>query len=1746
MQSCTRGSGGTLAAVLLLATACQTPSEPGRFEVEFRFRDDPPTERLWTFARVEQRRGAAESAVVAEAEIVAYEPGVRLEFTRVPNGSDYVVGIELRDGERKSDRVRYFGESERFTLEPGEHTRVAVELALAPTPGSAAGTSIAVVEAIELGGRLLVASERVTLRLRPENADRVVVAHDPALSLARSERALSELEREGDAYLWPEWSLDRGLCAEPPCGDGARRVFAQFVNAYDFTSEVFDTGTITLDSSAPVLVNPTVSPALAGAGAQVVIRASFDEPVASATLDDGALAFEVQDAVGNSYSWQTVVEPDEVEGEHELRLSARDLVGNELRMAALPRLTIDTTAPTASDVEIDRTLLRAGEQLELTFGASERLQQPARVFLGSDELQDCDRTLDGARERYRCTATVATDQADGRQALQAELSDLAGNRVTAELGQVDFDVELPQLLGASLAREPQYLPAVDADETWFSARDPFTGAALTATLTLVADKTLGADPEVRAFLDGDQGSALAFTLQRRTGSTAVFTHAFDSSALVAGSYLFEVTWHDAEGNARSEPVPVRLRLQTERPQNSVDPTQTLYRRIPWGAQETGGVPRFGVSGVVSGADAVEVLVATAPNPAAGYLAGRAPVAADGSFEVSELTSGDSVDLYVAVVDRSGSVSDFVPVTEGEWVATLGGKVAGSALENPHQITSWQAMPGALTDPEVAGVEASGAAVAHLDFDPQLPATREATRGAFRWRRGTSSGEVPQASYAAFYDPFRGGVGLVDDGLTGSELWTWNGAIWTRGTLSCRLPPLASTFGYYDPSLARYVLFTEQRVDVACADWITFAPGPAPGAHQETGFAFDVARGRLVLLAAYDSSGTPTGEVWEWDGEHWMSIAPAGAKPEARIDPAVAYDPERRRVLMFGGRRVDGSRLDDLWEWDGVSFTRLSAPGPWPAARSGAFMAYARHEQRLLLLGGDKEAGGPTDFWAWDGAQWELLSDDAEPGGPQLTMAYDPVRQRTVVGTGSARGDVWEWDGEQWQHIEPLGPAPGLVSGAALAFDDTDYGRLTLFGGVQDDMGYLEGTWVWIGDRWVEVPTTGPTPAPRVDATLFNDPSSLVLFGGTGAQDYDDIWRWDGREWSEVTTPGLRPPGGSGVSMAYDDWHQEGVLFDRNGATWIWDGEGFQLAVPATGTPEARTGAAMASDYPRERLIMLGGRSTITGQLLGDAWAWDGASWTPVSELAHEAEQAGLLYDPEREELLLHGGIGLGYRDQFAFATYVAGPLSGWDLIDERGADYFSPHGDEAIAYDWVNQRITLVKGPTWQWSGGGWFEVAIPTTRATTSAASIAYEPGADRVLIQTAVRESDFPLASVWEGTWTWDDRGFRQLPVPGLRAYPLPQFEMATDTARNRTLLFGGNQSGGRETWEWDGRDWEELDVGEVAGPVARSLHALAYDSTRGRVVLYGGRADAGGALGDAWSRDAQGWTPLDVTGGPVAMCAHAMAYDEHRDRMVLYGADCTNPIEAAQTWEWDGGRWYALGEGPVTRHSPFMVYDRQRRRSLLIGGLDVDRNRAIDEVWEWDGSSWQEVTPSAYPRTTQVPTPGAFDSARNRVVRLEPSLDRVTIGDFDSKPGQLAAFTLDALAPPARKVQPDELTIVARAGGNGTEQRVPQPGAQLSLWDGLGWRAAACNEAGNTAPDTVSVSTRDPQVIRAMQVRNALRFALSPIAKHGDGPLATVTTDYVEVRVRYHLGDVGVDAVPEAGWHASAACPGVEAIP
>jgi len=179
-----------------------------------------------------------------------------------------------------------------------------------------------------------------------------------------------------------------------------------------------------------------------------------------------------------------------------------------------------------------------------------------------------------------------------------------------------------------------------------------------------------------------------------------------------------------------------------------------------------------------------------------------------------------------------------------------------------------------------------------------------------------------------------------------------------------------------------------------------------------------------------------------------------------------------------------------------------------------------------------------------------------------------------------------------------------------------------------------------------------------------------------------------------------------------------------------------------------------------------------------------------------------------------------------------------------------------------------------------------------------------------------------------------------------------MAYDSARGKVVLFGGAYSDGylSDTWEWDGTNWALRSP--ATSPSARSGAAVAYDSGRGRIVLFGGFNGMNGTnySYDTWEWDGSSWTQRNPTASPPQRHQAGIAYDSARGVTVLFGG-YSGSNYYADTWEWDGTHWLQRlpATSPPLRQGPGMAYDSVRARTVLFGGLSTVR---LSDTWEYPG--------------------------------------------------------------------------------------------------------------------------------------------------------------------------------------------------
>ncbi len=214
----------------------------------------------------------------------------------------------------------------------------------------------------------------------------------------------------------------------------------------------------------------------------------------------------------------------------------------------------------------------------------------------------------------------------------------------------------------------------------------------------------------------------------------------------------------------------------------------------------------------------------------------------------------------------------------------------------------------------------------------------------------------------------------------------------------------------------------------------------------------------------------------------------------------------------------------------------------------------------------------------------------------------------------------------------------------------------------------------------------------------------------------------------------------------------------------------------------------------------------------------------------------------------------------------------------------------------------------------------------------------------------------------------------------------DMAYDSARQRVVLFGGNDGSKHlnNTWEWDGYTWANVTPKPPAiSPQARGGHVIAYDAARRCIVLFGGDAGNGKSLGDTWKWDGTTWSRSTFTTAPSPRYQHAMAYDADRQQIVLFGGKGNRKIYS-DTWLFDGSTWKLstlTTPSPLARYRHALAYDAVRKNVVLFGGSDD--LRTMGDTWKWDGITWKNVTPATGNPPARMVHAMAFDAARQRVV-------------------------------------------------------------------------------------------------------------------------------------------------------------------
>ena len=313
--------------------------------------------------------------------------------------------------------------------------------------------------------------------------------------------------------------------------------------------------------------------------------------------------------------------------------------------------------------------------------------------------------------------------------------------------------------------------------------------------------------------------------------------------------------------------------------------------------------------------------------------------------------------------------------------------------------------------------------------------------------GSGSYQFPEISALAFHAPTNEVVLVHSAGTytwTGTDWLPRNTPIGSNANGEAKNVALA-----HDPVRSQTVLFVGTRNSSSGGNyyagetylWDGFSWSPrqtpvVPWPVECPTMAFDPVAGRLVLGT---NGNAPTGTLhfaqsgfFEWTGSNWQQRLFATA-PTAT--GAFATDTANNTIVMFDG--AINSQPNHTWTLANGALHQLATPTE-PARRFGAAMAYDPVRQRVVLFGG-------TNHWAYSLSQTWALGDtwefDLGAGASYTTYGAGCAGSRGVPTLAAAPGSL-PGVGQTFQ--VNLGNLP--FTGAVFLFvgiSDTTYGPTPL-------------------------------------------------------------------------------------------------------------------------------------------------------------------------------------------------------------------------------------------------------------------------------------------------------------------------------------------------------------------------------------------------------------------------------------------------------------------------------------------------------------------------------------------------------------------------------------------------------------------------------------------------------------------------------------------------------------------------------
>jgi hypothetical protein len=375
--------------------------------------------------------------------------------------------------------------------------------------------------------------------------------------------------------------------------------------------------------------------------------------------------------------------------------------------------------------------------------------------------------------------------------------------------------------------------------------------------------------------------------------------------------------------------------------------------------------------------------------------------------------------------------------------------------------------------------------------------------------------------------------------------TWKNELWHFQDAEGNVRPNWSVYGTFslggkydrDPTTGAFVFYARGRTfryDPAARRWAELTTKTDPekelgGTLLWSSMCYDRHGKRFVLFGGGNVQ-TPRGDPGTWTftpaSSTWASLA-LDHQPPQRANSRLCSDPVHRKVILFGGDRLD-QLLSDTWTFDVVAQKwELKKPVRGPSPRAGHALLWLPRAKKVLLLGGYGYASPvgyvespyrrlPLEAWTYEAgaARWDLVrrweGKDVPQGPPNafLGAAVDEEDNVLVAGTNGTWTCRLEVNKPDAASTARHGVSPGTVERRTGPYDPAWY---------RQDVPAAEAATVEAelkalpANRWVRRPTP-KLPRPNMDwgSAVFAPELDVIVrfsgghsaYSGTAPQVYD--------------------------------------------------------------------------------------------------------------------------------------------------------------------------------------------------------------------------------------------------------------------------------------------------------------------------------------------------------------------------------------------------------------------------------------------------------------------------------------------------------------------------------------------------------------------------------------------------------------------------------------------------------------------